>query len=970
VGALVSGRFGRALLPRVLLSVAWVVGWVGSAGPAWADCIQSGSSVVCSGNSPNGFAAGVSVNGLGVTVQPGATVGTTGSMAITVNDNNTVINQGSISVSGDAVGIYGGSSNTISNQGTIASGDLGGGIAALSSTITNDGRITVGTQGIGIIGIGNIVTNSGAITAGNGGFGIIDLGGGTIANAGTIRAGDLANGIFGRGTVTNTGLIAVGTDSIAIYTGGNIWNAGTLVVGDAVNYAARGLWAEGDNLGITNTGSILGGLGTVGMVAEGSSTIVRNTGLISVGAFGLGMTGQGDNATVLNSGQIIVGGTGGTGMGAVGTSTTLVNDGLIQAGARGRGIGVLGDLANITNNGVINVGDCGVGIDAFVGSGATIRNSGRIAAGNCGGAGSQWAAGAFMGSGDTLINTGTITAGSGPFAYSILGTDHVTVVNSGVLDGRIDLTVGFTGGNTLVNSGLITVSAPLAPGAGAAHAIEGAFTQTATGTLALRVAADPTVGNFDSFSVLSLPGAPGFANLGGTLRAQLQPGLYRSTTTYLDALTFPAATGRFASVESSSIFFNASAVYRARSVDLVLDRIPFNQVPGSGANARAVGNALEAGYSTSLTGPFADFYSRLLQSGAPGTLSQLTGEVATASQGASFATLGQFLGTVFGQAREARGMTIAGANGARMELATACAGDVCDASTAPGKRLTAWAQGFGSAGSIDGNAGTGSSRVDLNSAGGALGVDAQVTPNVIAGVAMGTTAAAFGLADVASSGTARSIVLGLYGGYTRGPLYIDAALAYGYNSFNTTRSINTGAISEVAYGTFDGHQYGGRIEGGWRFAIDQHALTPFAGLTLQALSQSGYGETSQNTATGAPSVLGVTVQGQTTTSVRSVLGLQFDTTIGASDSVVLKPRLRLGWAHEFNTNRSATVALSLLPGAPFQVTGAQPAADSLLIGTGLEIELGRAVRLYGQFDGDVAINARAFSGTGGVKLIW
>jgi outer membrane autotransporter protein len=116
--------------------------------------------------------------------------------------------------------------------------------------------------------------------------------------------------------------------------------------------------------------------------------------------------------------------------------------------------------------------------------------------------------------------------------------------------------------------------------------------------------------------------------------------------------------------------------------------------------------------------------------------------------------------------------------------------------------------------------------------------------------------------------------------------------------------------------------------------------------------------------------LGVTVPGQTTTSVRSVLGIQFETAIAASDSAVLKPRLRLGWGHEFNTNRGSTVALNLLPGAPFQVTGAQPNADSLLVGAGLELELGRMLRVYGQFDGDFTGNARGYSGTGGIRLVW
>ena len=85
------------------------------------------------------------------------------------------------------------------------------------------------------------------------------------------------------------------------------------------------------------------------------------------------------------------------------------------------------------------------------------------------------------------------------------------------------------------------------------------------------------------------------------------------------------------------------------SVDLVLSRIPFNQFPGGGANSRAIGNVLEQNYSTSLTGSQANFYSQLLQSSAPNTLSQLTGEVATAAQNASFAVFGQFFSTILDQ---------------------------------------------------------------------------------------------------------------------------------------------------------------------------------------------------------------------------------------------------------------------------------------------------------------------------------
>src|SRR5260370_10553265 len=65
----------------------------GTAGPAHADCNQSGTTVTCTGPSPGGFDAG-GQDGLTVTVQPGATVGT----GLSLNDNNITSNLGTISV--------------------------------------------------------------------------------------------------------------------------------------------------------------------------------------------------------------------------------------------------------------------------------------------------------------------------------------------------------------------------------------------------------------------------------------------------------------------------------------------------------------------------------------------------------------------------------------------------------------------------------------------------------------------------------------------------------------------------------------------------------------------------------------------------------------------------------------------------------------------------------------------------------
>ena len=60
-------------------------------------------------------------------------------------------------------------------------------------------------------------------------------------------------------------------------------------------------------------------------------------------------------------------------------------------------------------------------------------------------------------------------------------------MNTGTLDGALDVRGP---GSSFTNAGLITISTPLVAGLGVQHFIDGTFTQTTTGTLALRVLPD------------------------------------------------------------------------------------------------------------------------------------------------------------------------------------------------------------------------------------------------------------------------------------------------------------------------------------------------------------------------------------------------------------------------------------------------------------------------------------------------
>ncbi len=959
-----GGDFAR-LFP--VLAIVFAILSLAAPREAHADCVLTGTTVICSGNSPAGFTAGGGQNGLTVDVLTGATVGAT----ITLNDGNTVTNRGAISILGSVgPGIETNNSSNITNIGTISIGIGGIGIDVNGNggNVSNTGSISVGDGGFGIYAGGNNVTvsNSGTIRFSECGYGIqtggtgvtitnngsligtgcgntgIDAGGSsTVVNNGLIDIGDTGAGIRGGTgtTIVNNGTIVVGIDGTGIEAQGNATNNGTIVLGDAASSGfSFGMAGIVDNLRIVNAGTIVGGENQTGLFVDGNNGTATNSGAITMGAGGVGIYINGNNGTAINSGAITV-------------------------GADGIGIGIEGTGNTVRNSGTITVGSCGVGIDTTLSgsSNSTIVNTGRISGSGCD------ATGVALRGGDSLSNSGVISA---PFSVVTSAGTTATVTNTGTLDGRIDLRNG--SGHQLTNGGLITITTALSAGGGTAHEIRGTFSQTAAGTLALRVLPTATATNFDTFRVNG-----GVANLGGRLRALVQPGLYGSTTVYTGALTFASSAGSFAAIDTSTIFFSASAVYNATSVDLVLSRIPFNQLPTGGANGRAVGNALEAQYSTGLTGTAASFYTQLLQSTAPNTLSQLTGEVATAGQNASFGAFNQLFGTVFGQINTSRnaGTALAQSNGGQrrsLQLAEACGSDACqDGGGTPGRRMNYWAQGFGAAGSYDANATIGSTQVNVTSGGGATGIDAWVSPNFLLGAMLGTTSAGYSLYDLASSGTSQAIVFGAYSSYTAGPAYLDAALAYGRGSFTSQRYVGTGSISEQVSGSFGGNQYGGRVEAGWNFALDRVAVIPFGNLTVQALQQDSYSEVARNLATGALGVTGLNVQGQTTTSVRTVLGAEFRAMLPLDESTVLRPRARLGWAHEFNTYRASTATFAALgPGVPFTVQGASPASDALVVTAAVEVELGAMLRVYAQFDGDLAGTARSYAGTGGVRLNW
>ena len=785
------------------------------------------------------------------------------------------------------------------------------------------------------------------------------------AAAACVQAGNVVT--CSGATNTGFGTGAENNLTVTVQPGGSITAINPLNLGDGNTVINNGTLNVNGGIGIqgtnnntfTNAGTIAPGANAAGMYGAGNNNVLTNTGNISSAApstFGIWLTG-GTGNTVSNSGTIILSGPGSFGIADGAFGSTITNSGTIRVanGAFG-GDGVeVGFSSKLTNTGtIITDADYGSGVNLV--GGATVINNGLI------GATGITASGLFInGANNSVVNNGTIQ--SAAWSLASFGATGNSIINNGTLDGQI-LLQGT--GNGLTNAGLITITHAGTALAAGDFSVGGTFTQTAQGTLALRL---DNTGLHDGVS------ATGQVTLNGTLRAVLQPGLYQSTTTYANVVeSNTGVSGQFANVTTDLAFFNAAATYNAKSVDLTLTRYGFGAAPGETTNQRAVGNALEAGYSTSLSGTVAAFYTNLLQAASVRVLDALSGEGTSGTQNTAFTA-----GALFGQTMDNQ-MTAwlagnrGGADGAALGYAeerTSPATSAFNAMKAPPlaqPQWRAWVAGFGASQSLSGDAVIGSAGFNDRVAGGAIGVDRLVNPDLLVGIAAGGSAATFSVDDRATSGRVDGGHVGAYAIQRFGASYLSAQLAYSHFNNATMRLINAIGPIETAKGAFDSDQLGGRLEIGHAFAFDAITVTPFAAVQAARLWQGAYTETS--TAGALPGMLGLSYAAKGVTSLPTFVGARFDARFDFGNGVVWMPFVHAAWVHEFDPTRDVTASLSSLSLPSFTVEGARAAADAGRVELGSRLALNRWWELSARATGEFSRAGQSYTGMGSLRVSW
>jgi hypothetical protein len=570
--------------------------------------IEGGQTVFASVFATANFTSPVTSLGTTLDMQNGGTVNFSGGAAITVADL-ALANHGTLT---------GGDGLTVTNQFTWGSGIMSGsgsttiadsatltltGGEVYNRTFTNNGTINWNS--------GNFTLNNGSIFTNNGtlydnGDHSFSSNGATFNNPGAyVKTAGTGTTAIGNLTFNTSGYVDIQSGTLKLNGGGTEdgsfyvedgatldldsgtfnfsdqsaiqgYNSGTVILNS--NTTIAGLYDLGTGTTkipntfaqvsfvspVTSAGSVLNVDGKVDF--SGGNPITVDT--LTLTTFGT-ISGS-DDVNVTTTFSWNGGNMSGSGNTNILDSATLTFGGVQYANLQaGR---------NLTNNGTVNwVGSANITLN----DGSTFTNNGTFTDQNDHG---------LSGNGGVFVNYGTFAKTGGTGTTSV--ASNVTFLNAGLFslqsgtfyvaglyeqltgqtdlaaetvlkaDGGIEIDAGLLSGNGTVQAS-VTNNGTLLPGEDGAPGvvtINGNYTQTATGTLAIQIAATDVA----SFNQLVVNGT---ANLDGTLDVMLLNGYMPNSGDSFVVMTFGAASGSFAAVTGDGALFSVN--YDPNDVTLV-----------------------------------------------------------------------------------------------------------------------------------------------------------------------------------------------------------------------------------------------------------------------------------------------------------------------------------------------------------------------------------------------------------------
>ena len=433
------------------------------------------------------------------------------------------------------------------------------------------------------------------------------------------------------------------------------------------------------------------------------------------------------------------------------------------------------------------------------------------------------------------------------------------------------------------------------------------------------------------------------ATLAGTVRvAPIGPVQFATPYTILTAAN--GLVGQFGGATGTGL----SVVVENQGNDVILTMAP-NLAGESGLNLnqKAVGQVLDramtaAGNSLGFHGLFALTPSQFAQG-----LSQLSGELGTAGGPAALLSMHQFLSLMLdpfagtrgdeGGAGPALGFAQDRRTPAQATEAYAAFRPFYKAPVATPlayqDRWTAWGAAYGSHSRADGDGFVGSHDRTVRTGHIAGGFERRISPDAVIGFALSGGSANFRLGDGLGSGRGDILQGGFYGAWRFDSYYLAGSLAASYYDVTSDRIVSLGVASQLD-AAYNATGFGARIEGGRRFIKAGYGVTPFVAVQAQTVRTDAY---SERVVGGSP-LAALSYNAETTSRLRTELGVTFDRRFGEVMGGTLHWYTRIAWVHEFWRDNSIVAAFQSLPGSGFTVAGAAPATNAALLAAGAQLQ--------------------------------
>jgi outer membrane autotransporter protein len=241
--------------------------------------------------------------------------------------------------------------------------------------------------------------------------------------------------------------------------------------------------------------------------------------------------------------------------------------------------------------------------------------------------------------------------------------------------------------------------------------------------------------------------------------------------------------------------------------------------------------------------------------------------------------------------------------------------------------------------------------LDRSTGGVLFGGDAGFGDNWRLGVLGGYSHTSFDSDETASTGSAKNIHLGLYGGAEWGNIALRTGAAYTWHDVETQRAVAFPGFADRLSAGYDAGAAQAFGELGYRMETGSFRFEPFAGLAYVNLRTDGFTET------GGASAL--TSTASTTDTAFTTLGLHAETdfSLGSLDAT---SRGTIGWRHAFGDVTPAA-SLAFAGGSAFEVEGLPIARDALLLEAGLDTAVTNAASIGLSYAGQVASKAQDHS---------